>query len=209
MSPLSAVIFDMNDVLCRYDRAARILSIANASHREPAAIEAAIWGSGYEDLADTGAMDADDYLRGFGERIGYALTLQEWIAAMRGALSPLPKALRLAVEIGSNARIAVLTNNNYLVAREIDVLFPELRRAFGEFFFVSAEFRARKPNPEVYRRCVARLGEPAQATLFVDDSLTNVAGAKRAKLHGHLYVGPEALARAVKRWFPALSTSMI
>jgi HAD superfamily hydrolase (TIGR01509 family) len=198
MRLISAVVFDMNDVLCRYDRAARVARLAQASGRDPVAIEAAIWDSGYEDLGDVGAMDADEYLRGFGERIGYALSLDEWIAALKAALTPLPIALALAAKLSQETRVALLTNNNHLVAREIDVLFPELRPLFGGSIFVSAEFCASKPDPEVYRRCVERLGARPQATLFVDDSVRNVTGAERAMLRGHRYTSPEALARVLE-----------
>ena len=125
-------------------------------------IEAAIWGSGYEDLGDCGAMDAEGYLAGFAERLGYALTLDQWIAALRSAVTPLSEALALAARIAREARVAVLTNNNLLVAREFDRIFPELRPIFGAHIFVSAEFGARKPDPEAYLRCLSRLGAAPQ-----------------------------------------------
>jgi glucose-1-phosphatase len=195
---ISSILFDMNDVLCRYDRAVRIAHLARASGKPPALVEAAIWGSGYEDLGESGAMDAEAYLGGFAELLGGALTLDKWVAALRAALTPLPKALELAAAVGRHASVAVLTNNNLLVAREIDAIFPELRPIFGRNIFVSAEFRARKPDPEVYRRCVARLGAPPEAALFVDDSAGNVAGAERAGLSGFLYVDADALARRLR-----------
>ena len=197
MLPVLAVLFDMNDVLCRYDKTARVTSLARMSARDPALIEAAIWKTGFEDLADSGAIDAEEYLHGFGERIGYALSLREWVGALRAAVTPLPDALALAARVGHEARIAVLTNNNLLLAREIDAVFPELRPVFNDAIFVSAEFRARKPDPEVYRRCVTRLGVLPQATLFVDDSPTNIAGAEQAKLQGHCYTSAINLAAAL------------
>jgi glucose-1-phosphatase len=195
---LSAVLFDMNDVLCRYDKGARIAEIARACGRSPDFVEAAIWDSGYEDRGDEGAMSAEDYLVGFGERLGYALSLHDWIAALKAAVTPLPDALALASGIGRKVRVAVLTNNNLLVLRELDAFFPELRPIFGPQIFVSAEFHARKPDPEVYRRCVERLGAAPESTLFVDDSARNVAGAERAGLQGHVYTNAAGLARALR-----------
>jgi hypothetical protein len=115
---ISAVLFDMNEVLCRYDREARIACLARVCAKAPSFVEAAIWRSGYEDLADSGAMDAEAYLSGFGERLGCALTRKQWIAALRAAVTPIPEALALAARIAREARVAVLTNNNLLVARE-------------------------------------------------------------------------------------------
>ncbi len=189
----------MNEVLCRYDRDARVACLARVCAKAPSFVEAAIWGSGYEDLGDFGAMGAESYLSGFGARLGYALTLGQWIAALRGAVTPLPEALALAEKIARKARVAVLTNNNLLVAREIDAIFPELRLIFGDRIFVSAEFRARKPDPEAYLRCLARLGAAPDETLFVDDSAANVAGAERAGLVGHVYAGVDTLTAALRR----------
>jgi putative hydrolase of the HAD superfamily len=162
-------------------------------------VEAAIWRSGYEDLGDTGAMDADGYLRGFAERLGGSLTLEAWSSALRAAVTPLPKALELAAAVRRRARVAVLTNNNLLVAREIDSIFPELGPIFGRNIFVSAEFGARKPDPDVYRRCLAGLGAAPEETLFADDSVKNVAGAERAGLGGHVYVDADTLAEIFRR----------
>jgi glucose-1-phosphatase len=196
---ISTILFDMNDVLCRYDREARIDGLARACGKAPSLVEAAIWRSGYEDLGDAGAMDADAYLMGFAERLGGNLTLEAWRSALRAAVTPLPKALELAAAVGRRVRVAVLTNNNLLVAREIDSIFPELRPIFGRNIFVSAEFGARKPDPDVYRRCLARLGGAPKETLFVDDSAKNVAGAERAGLGGHVYIDADTLAEIFRR----------
>jgi glucose-1-phosphatase len=196
---ISTVLFDMNDVLCRYDREARIAQLARASGESPAFVEAAVWGSGYEDLGDMGAIDAEAYLAGFVERLGGGLTLDAWREALRAALTPLPKALDLAAAVGRRATVAVLTNNNLLVKREIDLIFPELRAIFGPNIFVSAEFRARKPDPEVYRRCLARLGAAPETALFVDDSASNVAGAEHAGMSGFLYADADGLAERLRR----------
>ncbi len=194
---IATVLFDMNDVLFRYDRNVRVAHLARLCGRPATAVEAAIWGSGFEDSGDCGAMDADAYLVGFAERLGCPLTMDEWAEALRAAVTPIPETLALAASVGRAARVAVLTNNNLMVKRAVDTVFPELRPIFGDDFFVSAEFGARKPDPEAYGGCLARLGAAPEATLFVDDSVRNVAGAERAGLRGHLYCGSEELARAL------------
>jgi HAD superfamily hydrolase (TIGR01509 family) len=194
---ISTLLFDMNDVLYRYDRSVRVAHIARICREPAAAVAEAIWESGFEDSADSGAMDADAYLAGFGERLGCPLTQDEWAEAVRAAVTPIDETLTLAASVRRQARVAVLTNNNLLVKRAVETVFPELRPIFGSDFFVSAEFRARKPESEAYLRCLARLGVAADATLFVDDSVKNVAGAERAGLRAHLYRSPEGLERVL------------
>lgn len=195
---ISTVLFDMNDVLFRYDRGARIAYLARTSGKPAGAVEAAIWGSGFEDTGDAGAMDAEAYLAGFGERLGFPLTRDAWAQAVQAAVTPILETLALADLVRRRARVAVLTNNNLMVKRAVDDLFPELRPIFGESFFVSAEFRARKPETEAYLGCLARLGADPKATLFIDDNATNVAGAERAGLRIHLYRTVGALEEALK-----------
>ncbi len=63
---------------------------------------------------------------------------------------------------------------------------------------MSAEFRARKPEPEAYLGCLAKLGAAPEATLFVDDSIRNVTGAERAGLAAHLFRDRDGLTAGLK-----------
>ena len=70
MTAVSALLFDLNDVLYCYERDARIACLAQVTGRSRHAVRAAVWDSGFEDSGDAGAMDAAAYLRGFGDRLG-------------------------------------------------------------------------------------------------------------------------------------------
>ena len=195
---IATVLFDMNDVLYRYDRAVRTARLAALCGRPQHEVEAAIWGSGYEDSGDGGQMDADAYLAGFGARLGFDLSAEQWAEALRAAVTPMPDVLALAAAVAARARVAVLTNNNLLVKRAAAVVFPELGPIFGPNIFVSAEFRARKPDAAAYLGCLEAVGAAPESTLFVDDSARNVEGAERAGLVGHRFRDAEALAAALR-----------
>lgn len=187
------VIFDMDGVLDRYDLGARLDRLAAATGKSADAIHAAIWKSGFEDAADAGKFSAEEYLKGFGERVGAPVSRTAWIAARRAAMHPNRDVLELAKRIKRRASIAVLTNNGFLVKDAFDELFPELPPLFGERLHVAAEFGAKKPDPEVYRRLVARHGIKPEIAMMIDDKPENVEGAKAAGLVGHRYVGLEGL----------------
>jgi glucose-1-phosphatase len=186
---LKLVIFDMDEVLCRYDRPLRLRRLAALSSRTPEEIFAAIWQSGFEADSEAGAMDAEAYLRGFGERMGYPLSRSQWIAARRMAMTPFPDMLSLAAAIKQRVAVAVLTNNGFLAKEMIALLFPELPPLFEPKLMFSAEFGARKPDAQVYRRLLTRLGVAPEAALMVDDDADNIAGAEAAGLHGHAFDG--------------------
>jgi hypothetical protein len=50
------VIFDMDDVLCRYELGRRLRALGAIANKSPRDIRAAIWDSGFEDDADAGAI---------------------------------------------------------------------------------------------------------------------------------------------------------
>ncbi len=194
MQKIALVLFDMHDVLCRYDREGRIAALSALCGKPAAQIDAAIWQSGFETEADSGRLDADAYLRGFGERLGYPITLAEWLENRKASMTPMPQVLALMAAVKQRAEVAVLTNNHQLVREHLAQLFPELHAICAEKSYVSAQFGAAKPDPEVYLRCVAEAGFAPAETLFIDDSDANIAGAQAAGLAVHRFTSAPALA---------------
>ena len=182
MPKTALVLFDMHDVLCRYDREKRLAGLAALSGRTAPAVFEAIWTSGFEAQADAGALDATSYLRGFGKRLGYPITLPQWLDNRHDCLTPMPDTLAMMAEVRARTKVAVLTNNHTLVQDHLEAIFPELARLCGDQCYVSAQFGAAKPSPEVYRRCVAAAGVAPEQALFIDDAQANVDGALAAGL---------------------------
>lgn len=60
---------------------------------------------------------------------------------------------------------------------------------------VSCEVGYTKPAPEIFRLCVGRLGVPPEESLFADDKLENVEGARRVGLQALHFAGHDALDR--------------
>ena len=200
MQKISLAVFDMHDVLCRYDRKRRLEDLSRMSGKTADAIYAAIWDSGFEGEADAGRLDADEYLAGFGARLGYPITLQEWLANRKLATIPMPEVLAILAAVKNRTRVAVLTNNHMLVREHLNELFPELFALCGDQSYVSAQFGAAKPEPEVYLRCVEAAGGAPGETLFIDDSRKNVDGALAAGLQGHLFTDAAALTASLKSY---------
>ena len=137
---IKLVLFDIDNVLCNYDRGKRVAHLAALAGSTDAFVHQAIWDSGFELLGDSGALDAVDYLRGFGERIGYPLSLDEWVEARRCSMRADCAMLEIVAALRGTVDIAVLTNNTTLVADHIDTLLPELRPLFGSKIYTSAQF---------------------------------------------------------------------
>lgn len=182
---IKLVLFDMDNVLCDYDRAKRVAYLAELAQTTREAVHKAIWDSGFELLGDSGTLDAADYLQGFGERIGYPLSIAAWAEARRRSMQADRAMLEIADSLRKTVDIAVLTNNTTLVADHIDALLPDLRPLFGSRIYTSAQFGVAKPDPRCYRLCLSELDVEPSSVLFVDDLAANVAGARQAGLFAH------------------------
>jgi putative hydrolase of the HAD superfamily len=197
---IECILFDMDNVLCRYDRWARAARLAEISGKTAEEIHRVIWESGFEGLGDRGVLAALDYLKGFGSRMGYPLTLDEWLDARRASMAPDLAMLDIVRQLQSSVQIAILTNNSALVADHIDVLCRELRPLFGQRIYASAKFNAAKPDVACFERCLAELRMRPETVLFVDDLAENVVGARKAGLHAHHFTSVDGFRTSVGQY---------
>jgi glucose-1-phosphatase len=187
------VLFDSDGVLCRYDFLERMRLLEAALGVKAETIESQIFRSGYEDAADMGEMDAEDYLEGLTDRLGVAVTREAWLDARRRSMTPNRDMLDLARRVGERAQIAMLTGNGHLTADAFASLFPEAVALFGERCFFSARLGANKDTPEAYARLLSRLDWVADETLLIDDKPTFCDAAEQAGPQTHLFGNVEDL----------------
>ncbi|MBT2300876.1 HAD family phosphatase [Variovorax paradoxus] len=193
---ITLVLFDLDGVLCDYDRSARVAHLAALTGQGAEAVRRAIWDSGLEARADAGLMSGEDYLRELGVLMGRRITLDDWLAARRAATTPNAPVLELARAVAARRRVAVLTNNSRLLTDHLHRVCPEVGELFDEGTILStASYGATKPAPQAYLRCLEELGTTPAGTLFIDDVDSNVAGAIQAGLQAYKFIDTEALAQ--------------
>jgi glucose-1-phosphatase len=189
----SLVIFDMDDVLCRYEVGRRLRVLAALADTTARDVRAAIWDSGFEDEADAGGYaDPEVYLEEFGKRLGYAITRDEWIAARREAMVPKDDVFAIARILSAQAALAIYTNNGPIVKQHIDELLPDVKPIFA-LRFCSYEFGTKKPDPASFTRLVEKIGRKPENCWFIDDKKSNVEGALIAGLRAHHFRSAELL----------------
>jgi putative hydrolase of the HAD superfamily len=193
VSMIKTVVFDMDGVLCRYKIERRLALLAAWSGLAADAIHAAIWLSGFEDEAERGVVSADDYLKGFGERMQYRLTVAEWVEARRAAIDPDPEVLVLARKVSVDYPVGMFTNNPWLLERHFADVFPEAAEIFGRRAVFSAELGRSKPDPEAFLRLALRLGCAPDEVLYFDDDDSYVAGARAAGLSAYRVGGADGV----------------
>ena len=193
------VIFDMDDVLYDFDRDYRRDALERLTGRPASLFEHSIWGSGWEAAAEAGdPSTAEGYIQGFAERLGHPIDEATWTDIRRSMMRPRHDVLALAGLLSNQADAALLTNNGMLLKKALGVCAPEAVSIFGDKAHVSAEFRARKPDPDVYLKLCAQYGHDPAKSLMVDDLQENIDGAEAAGLRGHVYKSPDGLRAALE-----------
>lgn len=190
---IDTIVFDMDGVLSRPRRERRLALLAGWSKRATAEIDAAIFKSAFETEAEQGLWLPDAYLREFGERLGYAITSDEWITARKATTEPNQAVLSLARSLSSTHQIGMFTNNPLLLKRHFAEVFPEAAMLFGDRAVFSAELGRGKPDPEAFLLLAQRLDSEPAKMLFIDDDPAYVAGARGAGLYAEVFTGHHRL----------------
>lgn len=137
-----------------------------------------------------GMMTSDQFLSLVQSHCAEGITRGDIIEAWNACIGALPKE-RLDM-------IKALRNRGYhthLLSNTNDLHWEEIKRRYlsdegytckdlFDHVFVSHEMHLAKPDPEIYRSALRRIGRPAAQCLFIDDALVNVEGAQREGLQG-------------------------
>ncbi|HEU0153215.1 MAG TPA: HAD-IA family hydrolase [Arenimonas sp.] len=197
MSRPALVLFDLDDVLVGYDHARRLATLAERTGTTPKVAHRALFTAGVEKAADQGVLDIPGTLAALARELGAPVTLDDWIAARADAMSARPEVLALARATAEVAEVAILTNNGLLLRDHLEQMHPPLFPLFRDRIYCSAQFGRSKPDPAIYRDCLAALGVAPADALFIDDKVANANGARAAGLKAHHYTGSSSLRSAL------------
>jgi len=198
---IDLLLLDVDGVLVQYQRAQRVLHLAEALDVAPETVQAALYDSGLEAQHDCGVLDGPTYLAQLSRQLGRTVDMHTWIAARQAASHPQPAVLQRLQRLQTlQLPMAVLTNNGALMQQALPTLLPELFPALQGRVFCSADFGLRKPAPAVFLRTLEALGVAPARTLFVDDLFANVRGARAAGLHAETVRDGRGLGKVLKRY---------
>ncbi|TCK61248.1 putative hydrolase of the HAD superfamily [Curtobacterium sp. PhB136] len=209
-APRLLFLFDMDDVLVRYDWKTRMAGLTELTGHELDELRRRWWRTGGEMRAEAGHFpDGDAYLAAFEAAMECEVPEAEWARIRGAAMTELPErieAVRIASEHG---RVALLTNNGPLAGRWIHRWAPSLPPLFGEHLDTSSNFGARKPEPEVFLRALEHHGARPEDTFFADDMPENVEGARSVGITAVLVEHDTDLRDAVRAFVAARSDATV
>lgn len=183
MPVLRNLVFDLGGVLYAIDppRTVAALSALRRPDAGPAPMAEAY---ALFDLLEAGLVQPHD----FRTRLRDLLSLEAddpaidaaWNALLLGVI---PGRVAALASLRQRYRLILLSNTNSIHQANIKDACAPLFAQFERLFF-SQDMHLRKPDPQIYLQALEVAGMTPAESLFIDDNLPNVEGARLAGLQG-------------------------
>jgi glucose-1-phosphatase len=186
------LLLDLAGVLCRFDSAARLEHLAAVSGLEITEVDQRLYGSGIVDRCDRGELDAAGIRDVLRDQLGLDCDDLELARLWASAFTPDDQVLAVVDSVAPGVTRTLLTNNDALLRDSLPLVLPAVHARIAIPLF-SATTRATKPSPTAYAAALTVLGAAPADVLFVDDSKSNVDGARRMGIAAIRFTSAESL----------------
>jgi putative hydrolase of the HAD superfamily len=198
---IEAVIFDFGGVISQ--PMGPILDTLESEYRlEPGTLMQAFYGSETWRRAEVGLMTYDEYIAAcqaaLEPMVGPRRAGEIWARWYAAFYKPayMPGIIDLLEELKGKAHLALLSNASHQAE---DRWANELNIAHRfEVLINSATIGVAKPDARAFTVTLERLGLPAEATFFIDDTLVNIESARALGIHAHHFSGTHILRVALR-----------
>jgi putative hydrolase of the HAD superfamily len=196
-----AVIFDYGNVLCRPQPVADTEALANILELPVPQFTELYWQ--FRVAFDAAALDPTAYWNTVAQTASRALT-PEQIATLieidsRSWSHPAPSMPQWARDLRAAGLHTALLSNMPFPVRDY-ILGCAWLPDFNVRVF-SCEAGLCKPEPEIYRNCLSKLGVSPSEVLFLDDREPNIRTAEALGWHAVLFTDPAAAAPEIEQRF--------
>jgi FMN phosphatase YigB (HAD superfamily) len=178
---VEAFIFDIGNVLVRFDyaRANRAMRSMGAGEPDMAALE--LLAKNYE----RGGVTRADFLRQLADIFQHGGTSDELVRAWQDIFEPNLPMWEFVERLHGSYPLYLLSNTNCL---QHDFIQAEYR-IFEKFSDGVFSYRAGmlKPEPEIFELAIRQFNVRPAATVYIDDLAPNVEAARAAGLRAFLY----------------------
>ena len=197
MPEIRAVLFDYGlvlsgppDLIARR----RMETILNTTHSD---LHAAYWR--HRDDYDLGVLNGVSFWRKVGAEVAHPPTDDELAQLLQADVDlwtqPNQPMINWAAALQTaSMSTGILSNIGDAMETGIVARFPWV--AGFTYCTFSHRLGIAKPDERIYRHAIASVGEPADATLFIDDRIENVEAARAVGLHAVQYSSHEEFLRA-------------
>ena len=182
---VDTVVFDIGNILIRFAPDDFLQQLFPGDPDRQQAMLRQVYQGRYWPEFDRGTIEYEEAARRLAEEFGgrsedYMHALTGWIELK----TPIEEGWRAARRCRRAGKRLLLLSNYHRVA------YARLREKFADRFevfdggVISCDLHRNKPEPEIYAALMEKFALTPGRTLFIDDTLANVEGARRMGING-------------------------
>jgi len=174
MTPPRTLVLDIGNVLLRFDFGSALRRIA--PHCQVPVLEGLAASEAIKHDYESGRIGRREFLDRVFERLGYTGPEEGFVRAWNEIFTENVPMTRIVRALHGRLPMFLLSNTS-------DLHMEYIRETFEVFGLLpegvySWEARCMKPEPEIFRLAIERLGLDPAATIYVDDLAPNIATAR-------------------------------
>lgn len=195
---MHAILFDIGNVLVKYDHARTLTATAACFGVTPAALSN-VFGSISHPFG-LGKLRPDQVCDLLNRQFGASVTLEQFTTAFCSGLARDDGALTYAdaLQVDGELFVGAISNTNATHVAWLDAHVPELNHF--ELVIMSNEVALLKPDPEIFELALELLAIPASQVLYIDDMSENVASARSLGIESFVHLDWAVTRVQIEAW---------
>jgi len=205
MTKIKNIIFDLGGVIINLDIQQTIKAFNQLSAFPFESIYTQLQQSKLFDLFDRGEITEKIFFEELQKVLGSSISNDKLVNAWNAMLLDFPlNRLNLLKKLQPNYRLFLLSNTNetHITAFEKSLFEQHGYKNLEPFFekvYYSCRIGLRKPDSEIFEFVLRNNGLNAQETLFIDDTLQHIEGAKNLEINAKLISKNEEVGVLLKK----------
>jgi glucose-1-phosphatase len=179
---VEAVIFDLGNVLLPFNwdiAADKFCARTGRTRRE---VDDYIVTTPFMNDLSLGRMTKEEYFRVVSQDFGFDGNYEEFAQIWSDVFTEDEEMIALSAHLKGRYRRFILSNTNAIHMNFIFTRYPFMHTFDG--YILSHEVGLLKPDRRIYEVTLERFGLAASESVFIDDILANVEGARGVGMHG-------------------------
>ncbi|MBI3333749.1 MAG: HAD-IA family hydrolase [Candidatus Omnitrophica bacterium] len=196
-SPVRAFLFDLGNVLVRFDHMAAARRIAAHAGMGPEELCRIFFESPLVVDHDEGRISTEEFHQSLKRQIGLRLGYEEFLSVWNDIFTPDPESQALVERLIPSYPCYLISNTNRPHFEHARRICPLLDRLHGRV--LSYEVGHLKPHPAIYRRALELAKVPPPEILYVDDREDLIEAGRRLGFQAHRFEGADLLRTELER----------
>jgi putative hydrolase of the HAD superfamily len=189
---INVVLFDLGNVILPVDGHRMAQKLTKHSPFSPDEILSHFGKKEMLDEFETGRLSNEDFFNHIKERCSFnGLDYHGFLPMFNDIFEEDPSVIALIEELKSHVKLGMISNTNAIHATHLVARY-QLFSHFHKVWF-SNDVGLRKPDAKIYQIALDHFRVKPEETVFIDDLLPNIEGARKLGIHGIHYRSYEHL----------------